>query len=223
MSKLSVRVFLFLVLVLVAVPRFGILSEHGIRPFPCRIYRRKSWPIPKPSSSGGKILTVDDQFSMVQALAIRGERILAVGDDARILKMAGPDTETIDLQGKTVIPGMIDTHYHLGDYVLRHMLLEEKGIQWEGTVEKLGILWKDADQALRDIKQAVEAASPWRTGEGPQPECRYSERCLHQSAGCHLAGQSGADCLRLSAATSRSQYRGHRMGQNSRRDTRPAH
>ncbi len=108
--------------------------------------------------SGGKVLIVDDRFSVAEAVAIRGERILAVGDDDRILKMAGPQTERIDLEGKTVVPGLIDTHYHLGDYVLRHMLLEEKGIQWEGKVEMLGLRWKDADEAFRDVKRAVEAA-----------------------------------------------------------------
>jgi predicted amidohydrolase YtcJ len=157
MSKVSLRVFLFLILV--AVSRSGFSQSTGaalsLQDLPPEVLA-----YPQTILFGGKILTVDDRFSMVQALAIRGERILAVGDDARILKMVGPDTEKIDLQGKTVIPGLIDTHYHLGDYVLRHMLLEEKGIQWEGTVEKLGVLWKDADQALRDIKQAVEAASP---------------------------------------------------------------
>jgi predicted amidohydrolase YtcJ len=107
---------------------------------------------------GGKVLIVDDRFSVAEAVAIRGERILAVGDGNRILKMAGPQTERIDLEGKTVVPGLIDTHYHLGDYVLRHMLLEEKGIQWEGKVEMLGLRWKDADEAFRDVKRAVEAA-----------------------------------------------------------------
>ncbi len=108
----------------------------------------------------GKILTVDDEFTTAEALAIRGEHILAVADDARILSMAGPETQKINLAGKTVVPSFIDTHYHLGDYVFRHMLLEEKGVQWEGKVELLGLRWRDADMALRDIKRAVEAASP---------------------------------------------------------------
>ncbi|MDA2934542.1 amidohydrolase family protein, partial [Acidobacteria bacterium AH-259-D05] len=108
----------------------------------------------------GKILTVDDKFSQVQAVAIRDQRILAVGEDAEILKMSGPQTQRIDLEGKTVVPGLIDTHYHLGDYVFRHMLLEKKGLKWEGKVEMLGLLWKDAHMALGDIKRAVEAAGP---------------------------------------------------------------
>ena len=105
----------------------------------------------------GKILTVDEQFSTDQALAIRGERILAVGDDARILRMAGPQTRRIDLGGKTVLPGLIDSHYNLGDYAIRYALLQ--GIDWEGRAEKLGLMWSDAAMALRDIKLAVERSS----------------------------------------------------------------
>ncbi|MEE2838940.1 MAG: amidohydrolase family protein [Acidobacteriota bacterium] len=108
----------------------------------------------------GKVLTVDDEFSMAQAVAIRDGRFLAVGEDARILKMTGPETLTHDLERKTVVPGLLDTHYHLGDYVFRHMLLEENQVQWEGKVELLGLLWKDSDEVLRDIKRAAEAANP---------------------------------------------------------------
>ena len=108
----------------------------------------------------GKVLTVDDEFSIVEAVAIRDGRFLAVGGDARILKMKGPETQSINLEGKTVVPGLLDTHYHLGDYVFRHMLLEENRVQWEGKVELLGLLWKDSDEALRDIKRAQEATNP---------------------------------------------------------------
>jgi predicted amidohydrolase YtcJ len=62
--------------------------------------------------SNGKIVTVDDQFSVVQALAIRGARIVAIGSDADVLKLKGPGTKIEDLQGRTVIPGLIDNHAH---------------------------------------------------------------------------------------------------------------
>jgi predicted amidohydrolase YtcJ len=61
---------------------------------------------------GGRIVTVDPQFRIVEALAIQGERILATGSDAAILELAGPATERVDLAGKTVLPGLIDTHSH---------------------------------------------------------------------------------------------------------------
>ena len=62
--------------------------------------------------TGGKIVTVDKDFSTASALAVAGERILAVGTDEQIAKLAGPDTNRIDLAGKTVIPGLIDSHLH---------------------------------------------------------------------------------------------------------------
>jgi predicted amidohydrolase YtcJ len=60
----------------------------------------------------GKIVTVDDRFSIAQALAVRGQRIVAVGADADVDKMKGPNTRVIDLAGRTVIPGLIDNHAH---------------------------------------------------------------------------------------------------------------
>ncbi len=60
----------------------------------------------------GRILTVDQDFSVASAIAIRGERILAVGESQEIRRLAGDDTEQIDLAGRTVIPGLIDNHLH---------------------------------------------------------------------------------------------------------------
>lgn len=62
--------------------------------------------------TNGKILTVDQDFSIVEAIAIEGDRILAVGNSAEILALAGSDTEITDLQGRTVVPGLIDNHVH---------------------------------------------------------------------------------------------------------------
>jgi len=60
----------------------------------------------------GKIVTVDDRFTIAQALAIRGQRIVAVGSNAEIEKLKGASTRVIDLAGRTVIPGLIDNHSH---------------------------------------------------------------------------------------------------------------
>jgi len=60
----------------------------------------------------GKILTVDKQFSTREAIAIRDGKIMAVGSSSEIRKQAGPKTRVIDLQGRTVIPGFIDSHIH---------------------------------------------------------------------------------------------------------------
>src|SRR5216683_4925403 len=60
----------------------------------------------------GKILTVDNQFSTREAIAVRDGKIVVVGSDVDVRKLAGPKTRVIDLQGRTVIPGLIDSHMH---------------------------------------------------------------------------------------------------------------
>jgi predicted amidohydrolase YtcJ len=60
----------------------------------------------------GNVITVDDRFSLAQALAIRGERIVAVGTNDEVRRLAGGSTRSIDLRGRTVIPGLIDGHLH---------------------------------------------------------------------------------------------------------------
>jgi predicted amidohydrolase YtcJ len=63
--------------------------------------------------SNGKIITVDERFTIAQAVAIRGERVVAVGTNQEIAQLATPNTRKIDLKGKSVVPGMIDNHMHL--------------------------------------------------------------------------------------------------------------
>jgi hypothetical protein len=70
-------------------------------------------PTPDLILSDGKIITVDEHFTIAQAIAIKGERIVAVGTNQEMARLARPDTRKIDLMGKTVIPGLIDNHMHL--------------------------------------------------------------------------------------------------------------
>ena len=60
----------------------------------------------------GKIVTVDQSFSIHEALAVQGNRIVSVGRNDEVLRSKGPKTELIDLQGKMVLPGLIDSHVH---------------------------------------------------------------------------------------------------------------
>lgn len=64
----------------------------------------------------GKIATVNESFDFAEAVAVRGDTIIAVGDDTEIEKYIGPDTKTIDLDGKLVVPGLIDAHAHMLGY-----------------------------------------------------------------------------------------------------------
>jgi predicted amidohydrolase YtcJ len=98
----------------------------------------------------GKVVTVDAQSSVRSALAIREGRIAAVGTDADIRKLAGPRTRTIDLQGRTVIPGLIDSHMH----ATRAALSFSTEVNWIGATSL-------AD-ALNRLRQAATKA---RTGQ----------------------------------------------------------
>ncbi|MBM4443522.1 MAG: amidohydrolase family protein, partial [Candidatus Rokubacteria bacterium] len=62
---------------------------------------------------GGRVITLDAQSRRAQAIALRADRILAVGADAEVLPLAGPRTRHIDLRGRTVVPGLVDAHAHL--------------------------------------------------------------------------------------------------------------
>jgi hypothetical protein len=62
--------------------------------------------------TNGKILTVDANFGVVEALAITDGRVVARGTSAEMPRYAGPHTKVIDVKGATVIPGLIDNHFH---------------------------------------------------------------------------------------------------------------
>lgn len=62
-----------------------------------------------------KIVTVDRDFSVREAMAVKGGRILAIGDEAEVLKTRGDETKVVDLAGKMVLPGLGDSHVHPTD------------------------------------------------------------------------------------------------------------
>jgi predicted amidohydrolase YtcJ len=87
----------------------------------------------------GKVVTVDGQNTVREAVAIRDGRIAAVGRSADIRKMAGPKTKVIDLQGRTVIPGLIDSHMH-GIRAASTFATEVNWIGASSIIEALGRL-----------------------------------------------------------------------------------
>lgn len=98
--------------------------------------------------SNGKIITVDDRFTIARAVAIRGDRIVAVGTDQDIARLAGPDTRTIDLQGRAVIPGLIDNHMHL----LRVAATWPIELRWDGVYSR--------EQAVEMLGARAAAVGP---------------------------------------------------------------
>jgi predicted amidohydrolase YtcJ len=96
----------------------------------------------------GKILTVDRQFSTREALAIRDGKITAVGSNPDIRKEAGARTRVIDLQGRTVIPGFIDSHIH----GIRAGQTFTSEVNWVGATS--------IAEAMRRIHEAALAKKP---------------------------------------------------------------
>lgn len=71
-------------------------------------------PAPDLILTGGKVFTADSLHPWAEAIAIRGERIVAVGTTADIARLAGPSTRRIPLGGRVVVPGFNDAHDHVG-------------------------------------------------------------------------------------------------------------
>lgn len=69
-------------------------------------------PAPDQIFYNAKIVTVDEDFSYAEAVAITGDRFTAVGSNEEVRRLAGPGTRQTDLRGRTVIPGLMDNHLH---------------------------------------------------------------------------------------------------------------
>ena len=98
--------------------------------------------------TNGKIITVDNRFTIAQAVAVRDERIVAVGTNQDITRLAGPATRRIDLRGRAVVPGLIDNHAH---YM-------EEGVLW--TVELRLDNVDTRKQALEMIRAKAASLKP---------------------------------------------------------------
>ena len=101
--------------------------------------------------TNGKIITVDDRFSITQAVAVRGDRIVAVGTNQDIARLAGPNTRRIDLGGKSVVPGMIDNHAHI----------MEEGRIWLEELRLDGITTRKAALDMIRAKAATLKPGQW--------------------------------------------------------------
>src|SRR5262245_10580887 len=99
----------------------------------------------------GRIHTLDAKSTVAEALAIRGERILAVGSTARMKRLIGKTTRVVELGGRTVIPGLIDSHMH----AIRAALSFATEVNWIGA--------SSIPEAMKRISDAARAkkAGSW--------------------------------------------------------------
>jgi predicted amidohydrolase YtcJ len=103
----------------------------------------------------GDVHTMDADTPCAQAIAITGNRVLAVGDDAEVRALLAPNGEAVDLQGRTVTPGFTDSHLHFLSYGLS---LKEIDLAEVPTLE---------EALARVAARAAETpAGQWLTGRG---------------------------------------------------------
>lgn len=102
----------------------------------------------------GNIYTVDDDFTTATAMAVKGDRILYVGDQEGAEAYLGTGTQVTDLEGNTVLPGLIEGHMHISNLGENHL--------------KLDCYFKSKEDILEMVRQAAEAAEPgqWIQGSG---------------------------------------------------------
>ena len=72
-----------------------------------------STPTPDILFVNGKVVTVNPRDEIVEALSIRGNRILRVGDRPYVEQTTGPNTKVVNLKGRTLVPGFIENHIHM--------------------------------------------------------------------------------------------------------------
>lgn len=94
----------------------------------------------------GKVVTVDQQSQIAQAFAVTGERIVAVGDEPYVRSFAQKDTVLKDLQGKMVLPGLIDSHVHAPDASM---------FEWDHPIPEMETI-QDVLSYIRSRSEALE-------------------------------------------------------------------
>jgi predicted amidohydrolase YtcJ len=100
--------------------------------------------------TNGKVVTVDPKFAIHQAVAIKDGRFVAVGTEREARLWTGPGTRVVNVGGRTVIPGLIDSHIHAS----------AAGLSWDSELH-----WESTRSLANGLKQIAEAAKSRPTGQ----------------------------------------------------------
>jgi len=111
--------------------------------------------------TGGTVLTVDRRFSQAEAIAIRGNRIIAVGSDAKVRAAAGAGVKVVDLRGRVMLPGFVEPHAHVVAGAVVDDLMDYVGM----------VRFTSTDQVLEHLKAKARTTPPgaWIMGRNFDP------------------------------------------------------
>src|SRR5437879_2785819 len=125
----------------------------------------------------GRIATQDDRRSFASALAIKNGRIHATGDTATVMADKGPATRVVELNGRTVIPGLIDSHSH----PIRGGLSYNLELRWDGV--------PSLADAMRMLREQAKRTPPnqWVRVIGGWSEFQFAERRMPSLAELNAA------------------------------------
>src|SRR5262245_33773327 len=114
----------------------------------------------------GQVTTLDRSNPMASAVAIKDGRFVAVGSDADVMPLAGPQTQLVDLKGRRVLPGLIDNHLH----IIRGGLNFNMELRWDGV--------RSLADAMAMLKRQVAITPPpqWLRVVGGFTEHQFAEK-----------------------------------------------
>ena len=122
----------------------------------------------------GKIMTMDDispstsPGSVVEAIALRDKKIMALGTDSEMLSYAGPETKKMDLKGRTVVPGVVDPHTHIHNNYMSAWLEENPQ-----AIESMGRTFSVGGSTVEDLKRGIELVLRERMGDAPEGQWAF--------------------------------------------------
>jgi len=155
------RKYWWIIAALVTIMGIGIPALNRSTKEVCDAPVEQSPPVSsKMIFHNGIIITMDDAQPQAQAIAIDGDHIVAVGTNEDILALADSTTKVIDLEGKTVVPGFIDSHEH------RIGLQPDESGQPEGVIQDaIAQGWTSIDELLVNDEQLRELCTLNQNGE----------------------------------------------------------
>jgi predicted amidohydrolase YtcJ len=119
----------------------------------------------------GQVITIDENNRIVEAVAVKENRIMAVGSSREVESLIGDHTETIDLGGKSLLPGFIDAHVHFTGYGLNKLAVSCK----EPHIQSIEDIRKDLKTKAGETPKG-EWVRAWGFNDTKVTEQRYPTR-----------------------------------------------